>query len=145
MKVKSVKFSKFITLVHPEYVYIKLTPNNSIVNKSTANIAKTIGSFYKDIKQRIKAEQGKLIKILGREFMVGTKYSVSLAPKVSYYVYIENKRIEFYFIVPIQYCSILQEKLSSTWQGITAKPVTDMATIPVFGDFCDQVPVILPQ
>jgi len=134
MKVESVKLSKFITLVRPEYVYIKLTPNNSIVNKSTANIAKTIGSFYRDIKQSIKIEQGKLINLLGREFMLGTKYSLAVAPKISYYVYIEKKRVEFYFIVPKQYASILHEKLSSTWQGITAKPVTDLTTIPAFAD-----------
>lgn len=134
MKTESVKFSKFITLVHPEYIYLKLTPNNSIRNNTTSNIAKTIGSFYRDIKQSIKVEQGKLIKIFGREFMLGTKYSIALAPKVSYYIYIEKKRIEFYFIVPKQYSSMLQEKLSSTWEGITVKPVTDLATIPAFGD-----------
>ena len=134
MKTKSVKFSKFITLVHPEYMYIKLTPNNSILNNATSNIATTIGSLYRDIRRSIKIEQGKLVSILGREFMIGTKYSVALAPKVLYYIYIEKKRIEFYFIVPKQYASILQEKLSSTWKGLTAKPVVDITTVPAFGD-----------
>ena len=134
MKKKSVKLSDYVAFVKPEYVYIKLTPNNSVRNNTTSNIAKTIGSFYRDIKQRVKVEQGKLIKIFGREFMLGTKYSIALAPKVSYYIYIEKKRIEFYFIVPRQYSSILLEKISSTWEGITAKSVTDLSTIPIFGD-----------
>ncbi|MHB8124623.1 MAG: hypothetical protein ACYDEJ_03100 [Desulfitobacteriaceae bacterium] len=134
MKTKSIKFSNFITLVHPEYVYLKLTPNNSIRNNTTSNIAKTIGSFYKDIKQMIRVEHGKLVRVFGREFMIGTRYSIALPPKVSYYIYIEKRRIEFYFIVPTRYSSILQEKLSSTWEGITSKPVKDITTIPAFGD-----------
>jgi hypothetical protein len=125
------KFSQVIQIVKPQYVFLKLKPNNSIRNQSTHLIARTISSLYKNIFQCITAEQKKVIKLLGKEFLLGTKYSYQVPGKIGYFVYIEKKKIEFYFIIPKQYVSILREKISDVWNNIT---IDEMKEIPSFGE-----------
>jgi hypothetical protein len=123
---KRIKFSDYINVVKPSYVYLRLTPNNSIRNQSTHKIAKSIASLYRNITQNIRKEDAKVIKALGREFMFGTKYSVDMNAKVAYYVYIEKKKVEFYFVIPRNYLTLIKEKISDSWSNITAKVVADM-------------------
>lgn len=123
---KRIKFSDYINVVTPSYVYLRLTPNNSIRNNSTHKIAKSIASLYRNITQNIRKEDAKVIKALGREFMFGTKYSVETGAKVAYYVYIEKKKVEFYFVIPRNYLTLIKEKISDSWSNITAKVVADM-------------------
>jgi hypothetical protein len=119
------KFSKFIQIVRPEYLYVKLTPNYSVRNNSTYKIARTINSLYKNIFHSIKKEHAQMINLLGRELLLGTKYSVTLIPKVAYYIYMEQQRIEFYLIVPKQYFSVIKEKIGDTWTNITVTEVNE--------------------
>jgi hypothetical protein len=123
---KRIKFSDYINVVKPSYVYLRLTPNNSIRNQSTHKIAKSIASLYRNITQNIRKEEAKVFKALGREFMFGTKYSVDMSAKVAYYVYIEKKKVEFYFVIPRNYLTLIKEKISDSWSNITAKVVADM-------------------
>lgn len=123
---KRIKFSDYINVVKPSYVYLRLTPNNSITNQSTHKIAKSIASLYRNITQNIRKEDAKVIKALGREFMFGTKFSVEMSAKVAYYVYIEKKKVEFYFVIPRKYLTLIKEKISDSWSNITAKVVADM-------------------
>jgi hypothetical protein len=123
---KRIKFSDYINVVKPSYVYLRLTPNNSIRNQSTHKIAKSIASLYRNITQNIRKEDAKIVKALGREFMFGTKYSVDMSAKVAYYVYIEKKKVEFYFVIPRNYLTLIKEKISDSWSNITAKVVADM-------------------
>jgi hypothetical protein len=123
---KRIKFSDYINVTKPSYVYLRLTPNNSITNQSTHKIAKSIASLYRNITQNIRKEDAKVIKALGREFMFGTKYSVDMNAKVAYYVYIEKKKVEFYFVIPRNYLTLIKEKISDSWSNITAKVVADM-------------------
>jgi hypothetical protein len=125
------KISDVIQIVKPQYVFLKLIPNNSIRNNSTHLVARTISSMYKNIFQSIKADQKKAIKLLGKEFFIGTKYSYKVPEKTSYFIYIEKKKIEFYFIVPKQYLSILKEKIGDVWANIT---IDEVDTLPVFAD-----------
>lgn len=125
------KMSNVIQIVKPQYVFLKLKPNNSIRNNSTHLVARTISSMYKTVLQSIKAEDKKLIKLLGKEFLLGTKFSFQVQGKVGYFVYIEKKKIEFYFIVPKQYLSILKEKISDVWNNIT---VDEVGSLPGFTD-----------
>ena len=122
---KPIKLSEYVAIIKPTYVYLRLTPNNAIRNNTSSNIAKTIGSLFKTLRQIIKTERKKLIKAMGKK-LLGTKFSVALNPKVSYYIYVEKKRIEFYFIVPKQYESIIREKMSDTWDSVTIKPVDEL-------------------
>jgi hypothetical protein len=125
---KRIKVSDFYKIVKPDYIYIKLTPNNSIRNQSTHKIARSISSIYKNVFHSIKKEEAKVIKVLKRDFLFGTKYSMETASKVSYYVYIEKKKIEFYFIIPKQYLTLIKEKISDSWTNITLKEVDELPT-----------------
>jgi hypothetical protein len=128
---KRIKISDYINVVKPSYVYLRLTPNNSIRNQSTHKIAKSIASIYRNLAQTIRKEDAKVIKALGREFLLGTKYSVDMSAKVAYYVYIEKKKVEFYFVIPRNYLTLIKEKISDSWSNITAKVVAD---IPSFSE-----------
>jgi hypothetical protein len=125
------KLSDYVRVIKPKYVYLKLTPNNGIRNNTTQNIAKSIASLYKNTIRYIKAEESKLIRLFGKEFVFGTKYVIEPRPKVSYFIYIEKKRIEFYFIIPEFCLSIIKERLSESWQGVTILEVKD---IPSFAE-----------
>lgn len=120
---KIVKIKDLIKITKPKYVYLKLTPNNSVRNQSTHKIAKTISSIYKSIFQKIKKEETKLIKKFGKEFLIGTKYSFSRAEKLSYLIYIEKKKVEFYFVVPEEYVSLIKERMQDVWSGVTIDEV----------------------
>jgi len=128
---KGIKFTDYLNIIKPEYVYLKLTPNNSIRNQSTHKLARSISSLHKNILQSIRKEDSKLIKFLGKEFLVGTKFSYEPNAKVSYYIYIEKKKIEFYFIIPKKQLSILKEKIGDVWTNITIKEVD---SLPSFSD-----------
>ncbi|MFS0864148.1 hypothetical protein [Fredinandcohnia sp. 179-A 10B2 NHS] len=118
-----------ISVIKPEYVYLKLTPNNSIRNNSTHKLAKAISSLYKNVLQNIKKEEAKVVKVLGREFLLGTKYSFEVNSKVSFFVYIEKKKVEFYFIIPKPYFSVIKEKMTDVWSNIT---LAEVKTLPTF-------------
>lgn len=120
------KFSSVIQVIKPQYVFLKLKPNNSIRNNSTHLVAKTISSMYKNIFQSIVAEEKKLIRFLGKEFMMGTKYQFHVQGKVSYFIYVEKKKIEFYFIVPKQFESILTERIGDVWNNVTIEEVGEL-------------------
>lgn len=125
---KSVKLSELLTIVKPEYVYLKLRPNNSIKNNATHKLAKAIAGLHRNVLQNVRKDEAKAVKFLGKEFLVGTQYSFEVNAKVSYYIYIEKKRVEFYFIVPRQYLSIIKEKISDVWTNITVEEVSKLPT-----------------
>jgi hypothetical protein len=136
---KSIKFNEAFKIVKPEYVYLKLTPNNSVRNNSTHKIAKVIVSIYKNAFQRIQAEERKLIRILGKEFTLGIKYKFQTMEKISYFIYMEKKRIEFYFIVPKQYLNLIEEKMSDVWSGITVEEAT---AVPFFSNKAEKMQLV---
>lgn len=126
---KSIKLSKYFEVIKPEYVYLRIKPNNSIRNIETHKIARAIASLYKNVTEAVKKEEAKLIRILGREFLFGTKYSLQVNGKVAYYVYMERKKVEFYFIIPKHFLSIIKERVSDTWKNVTTEQVD---SIPLF-------------
>ncbi|MGE4274401.1 MAG: hypothetical protein AB7E31_16315 [Desulfitobacterium sp.] len=126
-----IKISDYVRVIKPKYIFLKLTPNNSIRNNTTQNIAKSIASLYKNAIRYIKAEESKLIRLFGKEFVFGTKYAIEPRPKVSYFIYIERKRIEFYFIIPEFCISIVKERLSESWQKVT---ISEVKEIPHFSE-----------
>lgn len=128
---KRIKFSDYINVVKPSYVFLRLTPNNSIRNQSTHKIAKSIASLYRNVTQNVRKENAKVVKALGREFLFGTKFTVETNAKVAYYVYIEKRKVEFYFVIPSAYLTLIKEKISDSWSNITASGVAD---IPNFSD-----------
>lgn len=128
---KSIKVSDYFRIVKPQYVYLKLTPNNSIRNQSSHKLAKTFAGMFRNIFQMIKRDEKKLIKALGRKFLIGTKYSLQQVAKVSYYIYMERNKVEFYFIVPSQYLNVIKEKMGDVWSSVT---IDEVDAIPIFSE-----------
>lgn len=130
-KIHSIKIQDYLNVVKPKYIYLKLTPNNSIRNNNTHKIAQAIASTYTVIWNSIRVEQAKAIKVLGKNYLIGTKYEFKEMAKVSYYIYIEKKRVEFYFILPQHHMSIIKERITDVWTGITTEEVD---AVPEFGE-----------
>jgi hypothetical protein len=128
---QGITLREFVRIARPSYQYVRLTPNYSVRNYATYKLARTINSLYRNILQSIKKEQAQVIKFLGREFLMGTRYSITITPKVAYYIYMEKRRIEFYLIVPEQYFSVIKEKIGDTWTNITVTEV-DKENVPQF-------------
>lgn len=118
-------------IIKPDYVYIKLKPNNSIKNNNTHLLARTISNMYKSILQQINREDEKVFRIFKRTYGIPTKGTWKRTGKVSYYVYMEKEKIEFYFIIPAHYYKVMKERISGVWQGITVEKVDD---IPQFSE-----------
>ena len=105
MSIKSIKLSKYFNIVKPQYIFLKITPDKSIRNSRTDNIAKAISYMYKTISKRIRIEQRKLF------------FETSF--KVSYIIDITKSETNFYFMVPDIYKSILVEKITEVWPKAT--------------------------
>lgn len=128
-KTQEIKLSEFIQVLKPRYVYLKLTPNNSLRNSGTNKIAKTISLLYANIFKAIQAENAKVINFFGKDTLFYTKYSVQLQSKVLYYVYIEKDKVEFYFMIPDHYLSVMTEKIKDTWSNLTITQVTELPKV----------------
>ena len=112
MKQKSISMSKYFELVNPSYVFFKLTPHNSCRNNSSDKLAQLVNKLYIDFTKRIYIEEKKLF------FKTDTK--------VSYYIYLEKHKAEFYFTVPVAYKRLFKEKISDTWRNIEIKEVNEL-------------------
>lgn len=119
MKYKSISISNYFELVKPQYVFFKLTPHSSCRNNSSDKLAQLVNKLYIDLTKRIYKEDKKLF------FRSNTK--------VSYYIYLEKHKAEFYFIVPIPYKRLFKEKISDTWRNIEIKEVQEL---PHFSKSC---------
>ena len=126
---KEIKVSECFRVLKPRYVYLKLTPNYSLRNNGTNKIAKSISLLYTGLLKSIQADQAKLINFFGRDTYFYTKYSVQLQAKAMYYVYIEKERVEFYFIVPEHYLSVITEKIKNTWTNLTISQVSSIPRV----------------
>ncbi|OBG93888.1 hypothetical protein A9X05_09210 [Mycobacterium sp. E3298] len=133
MTPSGLKFSEFIRINKPEYIYLKLKPNNSIRNNSSHKLARTITTMYKNIAQCIKQEEQKLVKVLGKDFLFPSKISIQTNSKVTFFIYIEKKKVEFYFIIPKHYLMLLKEKMSDIWSNVTVIEI-DEKEIPKFNN-----------
>lgn len=119
MKYKSISISNYFELVKPQYIFFKLTPHSSCRNNSSDKLAQLVNKLYIDFTKRIYKEEKKLF------FRTDTK--------VSYYIYLEKHKAEFYFIVPVPYKRLFKEKISDTWRNIEIKEVKEL---PQFGKSC---------
>ena len=100
-----ISLEKYFQLIKPQYVYLKITPDKSIRNYNSGNIAKAIKHTYKVISRQIRFEQKKL--------WVETSF------KVSYLIDIKSGNVSFYFLVPKVFLPILQEKVREIWSKAT--------------------------
>ncbi|EQK47142.1 AAA-like domain protein [[Clostridium] bifermentans ATCC 19299] len=112
MKTKSIRLDKYFELVNPEYVYFKLIPHSSTRNNSSDKLAQLVNKVYLDFNKRLYKEEKKLF--------------FKTKSKVSYYIYLEKSKIEFYFIIPKPYKRIFKDRISDTWRNIEIKEVKEL-------------------
>ncbi|CAM3527028.1 hypothetical protein PALU110988_27445 [Paenibacillus lupini] len=123
---KSITLTKYLQVTQPEYVYLRIKPNNAVRNQGTYKIARAIAALHKTALANIKIEEHKLVKAFGREFVLGTRYRYTMPAKVGYYIYMEQRKVEFFFIVPRQHLAFLREKLSDVWGQVTIEEVAEL-------------------
>lgn len=117
---RKVMFLKdYFQIIKPKYIILKLTPDFSVRNYSSAKIAKAIQYTYKSIVQRIHKEE--------------KKFFVETPLKSSFFIDIKANDINFYFIAPERYLSLIKEKIIEVWPKITIEensyiqPFSEMA------------------
>lgn len=118
-KCKSIKMSNYFELVNPEYVYFKLTPHSSCRNSSSDKLAQMVNKLYLDFTKRVYREEKKIF--------------LKTDTKISYYIYLEHNKAEFYFIIPLSYKRLFKEKISDTWRNVEIKEVKEL---PQFSKDC---------
>lgn len=116
---KSMKISEYLQIKKPIYTYLKLTPDTSIRNYNSTNIAKSISHMYKNISDRIYREE-KHHRWYNHHFIIETPV------KCSYLIDIYKENVFFYFIVPKQYVSIVKEKITETWKKCSIEEVREI-------------------
>ncbi|WP_238884578.1 hypothetical protein [Clostridium sp. YIM B02551] len=114
---QTLKLSEYFKVINQKYIYIKITPDTSIRNYNSANIAKAIVSLYKPIQARI--------------HKVNKAWEIEDLCKVTFYIYISRNTVQFYFIIPEFAEKLIKEKLSNTWPKATIKRVD---SIPLFSE-----------
>lgn len=106
---KTLKFSDYIKIKRPEYIYIKITSHKSVRNYNSTNIAKMIALTFKSLNKRMYK--------LDKQFIIETNF------KISYLIDIKNNNAEFYFIIPSVYKNQLLEKINEIWNKATVEVV----------------------
>lgn len=94
----------YFQIQKPIYKILKLTPDTSIRNYNSSNIAKAIQYMYKTISQRIHREE--------------KKFFIETPVKCSYMIDIQKNNVDFYFIVPERYLGLIREKLQKHGQRL---------------------------
>ncbi|WP_206152102.1 hypothetical protein [Clostridium cochlearium] len=112
-KVKSMSLKDYFQIQNPIYKILKLTPDTSIRNYNSSNIAKAIQYMYKTISQRIRREE--------------KKFFIETPVKCSYMIDIQKNNVDFYFIVPERYQGLIKEKIIETWPKVTIEEATDIS------------------
>lgn len=110
---KSMTLKDYFEVTKPAYIILKITPDTSIRNYNSANIAKAIQYTYRNITQRIHREEKRFI------------YETQV--KCSFFIDIKKNDVSFYFIVPERYLGLIKEKITETWSKVTVEIVTEIA------------------
>ncbi|NHI48087.1 hypothetical protein FDE94_09435 [Clostridium botulinum] len=111
-KIKSMPLKDYFQIQKPTYKILKLTPDTSIRNYNSSNIAKAIQYMYKSITQRIHREE--------KKFIIQTQV------KCSYMIDIQKNDVNFYFVIPEKYLGLIREKITETWPKITIELVKNI-------------------
>lgn len=117
MKKISISLKDYFKIINVKYSYYRVIPATSIRNYNSDTIATAIQTLYKRLNERISREN----KI----------WNIEESAKVSFYIYIENGDVEFYFIIPTLAEELLKEKIGNVWPKASIEQVD---TIPWFSN-----------
>ncbi|WP_111930529.1 hypothetical protein [Clostridium tertium] len=106
---KTLKFSDYIEIRKPKYIFIKITSHKSIRNFNSTQIAKMIALTYKTLNKKMYKEQ--------KKFIIECNF------KISYVVDIVENNANFYFIIPKILKNQLLEKINEIWSKATVEEV----------------------
>ncbi|MGL5381052.1 hypothetical protein [Clostridium sp.] len=113
-KFESIKLSDYYEVVNPTYTLFKLIPHNSCRNGASEKIAQLVNKVYMELQKRVYIEDKKLI--------------VKTRSKVSYYIYIEKNKAEFFFIIPLYYKKLFKDTISDCWRNVGLEEVKSLPT-----------------
>lgn len=114
-----------ISINKPQYCFVKLIPNNSIRNNNTHLIAKSISNMQSSLSKNLKITRRKSFKFFSKEISIPTKIEYDLTGKITFFIYMEKEKIEFYFIFPQSVKQVFHEKLSSVWHLVTIEYINE--------------------
>lgn len=120
MKEHSIKISDYIEYKRPNYVFLKLTPSNSIRNYNSDKFITLVAGLYKSIDKQIRT--------------INKKLFFECNAKVSYYIYMEKNDVQFYFVVPETHFNLFKDKIIDTWSNKIT--ITKVDEIPLFNKEC---------
>lgn len=106
---KTLRFSDYIEIRKPKYIFIKITSHKSIRNFNSTQIAKMIALTYKTLNKKLYKEQ--------KKFIIECNF------KISYVIDIVENNANFYFIVPKILKNQLLEKINEIWSKATIEEV----------------------
>lgn len=106
---KSLKFSNYIEIRKPTYIFIKITSHKGIRNFNSTQIAKMIALTYKTLNKKMYKEQ--------KKFIIECNF------KISYVIDIVENNANFYFIIPKILKNQLLEKINEIWSKATVEEV----------------------
>ncbi|MCD3211087.1 hypothetical protein G8T71_06925 [Clostridium botulinum C/D] len=109
---KSIKLKDYFEIVKPKYIILKIIPHNSIRNYDSSNIAKAIQSMYKSLRQQIRIDHKKL--------------KININYKLSFFIDINKRNVNFYFLVPERYLNLFKEKITQTWEQVKIEQVDNI-------------------
>lgn len=107
--IKTLKFSDYIEIRRPTYIFIKITSHKSIRNFNSTQIAKMIALTYKTLNKKMYKEQ--------KKFIMECNF------KISYVIDIVENNANFYFIIPKILKPQLLEKINEIWSKATIEEV----------------------
>lgn len=116
---KTIKISKYLQIIKPNYTYLKLTPDTSITfdNNDSSNIAKSISHFYKTINEQISRQEE-------YPHWYNIRFKINRPVKCSYFIDICKDNVSFYFIVPTQHVNNIKEKITATYKKASIEEVS---------------------
>ena len=120
MKEHSIKISDYIEYKRPNYVFLKLTPSNSIRNYNSDKFITLVAGLYKSIDKQIRS--------------INKKLFFECNAKVSYYIYMEKNDVQFFFVVPETHFNLFKDKIIDTWSNKIT--ITKVDEIPLFNKEC---------
>ena len=109
---KSMKLSKYISIQKNEYSIVQLIPIKANRNTSTEQIAMLVNKMYQNTEKILKTENRRLV--------IKHQY------KLSFYIHITKKDIQFYFIIPKVFIGEYKVKFRELWRNVEIKEVDQL-------------------
>ena len=81
--------------------------------------------MHSSIFKNLKITCRKSFKFFKKEITIPTKFEYNLVGKISFFIYMEKEKIEFYFIFPQIVKQVFHEKLSSVWHLVTIDYISE--------------------